>query len=53
MFPQRLFDEVSNWLSYHNLDFINLDSAIYITTLHKVAKSKLVESVLGSVGSDI
>ena len=39
-----------NWLSYHNLDFIHLDSTIYITTPHKVAKSKLVESVLGSVG---
>ena len=53
VFSQGLFDEVSNWLSYHNLDFIDFDSTVYITTPHKVAKSKLVESVLGSGGSDI
>ena len=53
VFSQELFNEVSNWLSYHNFDFINLDSTICITTPHKVAKSKLVEEVLDSVGSDI
>ena len=28
---------MSNWLSYYNLDFINLDSTIYITTSHKTS----------------
>jgi len=52
-FFQGPFDEVSNWLSYHNFDFINLNSTIYITTPHKVAWSKLVVSALSSGGSDI
>jgi len=50
VFSQGLFDKVSNWLSYHTSYFINLHSTIYIMTLHTVAKSKLVESVLGSGG---
>ena len=51
-FFEGLFDEVSNCLSHHSSDLINLRSAIYTTTPYKVAKSNLVESVLGSGRSD-